>query len=167
MSESVAEKTRHKINSNPFIYKALQADILNYSTTASFLFNTDKTESVAAAIRRYQSTLPKFDQKSSRVTIRVLTPVEVQEMDNPCTATPLLRLGKYRIIETDGGHTALVLTGEISHSLFITMLSRLTIANIEPVAHSFVENTAYIIVDNTEQITALRLIEETADSYYE
>ena len=167
MPTSVAEKTRNTINSYPFIYRALQADILNHTATASFLLNTEETESVAAAVRRYQSTLPTIEQREARITVRVLRSITVTETDTLGTTIPLLSLGQYSIVDSDGDHTALILTGQITYPLFAAILSRLSIANIEPAACSFVENTAYIIVANTEQITALRLVEETTDSYYE
>lgn len=150
---TVAADARAAVRAHPFLYTALEADIVNYTAAAEFL-DVGETDAVAAALRRYADAVGDYGEESRRVSVTMRS--GVGETDD---GEGLLGVGGRTFSVGDGDLIAVIATGDVEPSGLEAVLGRLRTADIDPVAVGGTEGHAVVVVDRRSGPGAVRALE--------
>jgi hypothetical protein len=143
---SIAEATRHAVDTTPFLRDALRAGVLNYTAAARQLDVPGETEAVASALRRYAEELPPPETPDGAVRVR---------MERGSDGDRLAVEGEV----ASGDLTAIVLSGDVSARLFGRVLSAFDGTEVPVEGAGFVGDSALVLVPRGEGAGALRTVE--------
>lgn len=153
---SLAAETRAAVRSQPFLYDALRAGVLNYTATARFLDIGD-VETVTTALRRYADEL---DDNRDDADARIEMQSGLGQVDD---GDAFLRIGNSAY--GDGGSlTGIIATGEISPTVLAVVLDRFRIEDIDVETAAIDKETLVVLVSRRDGPTALRLVEAAIGS---
>ncbi len=141
---STAERARRAVRDQPFLFRSLQAGVLNYRAVARYLEVGDEG-TVASALRRYAEELdtPKRSSPSVRVTFhRDATAAEAVPVESETAS-------------------AIVVRGDPGVETFVTAIDRLLIEDVTVRGLSYDQERSVIAVSRDDGPAALRLVEES------
>lgn len=157
---SLAAETRSAVENHPFLVAALRAGVVNYTAAARFLEVDGETDAVATALRRYAEELPADEREPRDARVRMesgIGPVD------PGAGDALVSVTGTAFGAGGGDRTAIVASGEVDASAHATVLGRLSIAGIDPVATAVGDGTMIVVVDRLEGANALRAVEDALE----
>lgn len=170
---SLAERTREAVRDHPFLYRGLQAGVVNYTAAARFLDlaadDQDAAgasssefaaadapeEAVVAALRRYADDLPDHEPPTTGA------PVSMESgLGRGDPAAALLVVGDTALVPDAGSLTGLLATGDVSPAALAEVLARLDTAGIAVVAAGVGEEALVVVVERRAGADALRAVED-------
>lgn len=150
---TVAADTRAAVRAHPFLYTALEADIVNYTAAAEFL-DVGETDAVAAALRRYADAIDSDDREPRRVSVTMTSGVAETDGDGG-----LLTVGGRTFAAGDGALTAVLASGDVEASALEAVLGRLRTADIDAVAAGGAAGHVAVVVERRSGADAVRAVE--------
>ena len=152
---TLAADTRDAVRSNPFLYDALRADVVNYSAAARFLDVDGKTDAVVAALRRFADELPEYQRPGSD------PPVSMQSgLGEGDPADALLAVGDLAIVPDAGSLTAITASGTGEAAALRQVLGRLETAEVTVEAAAVGGGSLVVVVGRRDGPDVLRAVED-------
>ena len=151
---SLAAETRRAVDRRPFLRRALQAGVLNYSAAARFLDIGEDEAAVGAALRRYVEDLPDYSESSRRIRVTMTSGVGIAETD---IGSALSIEG--RGVTDDGDATALVGRGSVDAVALAAGLECLEAEGIDVLGAGLLEDRCVVVVPGDVGPQALRTLE--------
>jgi hypothetical protein len=151
---SLAERTRRAVRARPFLLDALRAGVVNHAAAARLLDLDGDPEAVATALRRYAETLDPVEKRSRSVTVRMRSGVGFDAEDDDA----LLQVGD-TAVGPNGGHTAIIATGDVDADALAVVLARLAVEDRSPTAAAVGRETLLVVVERRHGADAVRLVE--------
>jgi hypothetical protein len=152
---TLAADARDAVRSNPFLYDALRAGVVNYSAAARYLDVDGETDAVVAALRRFAEDLPDETPPASRSAVSMRSGLGEGDSDDA-----LLVVGDLALVPDAGSLTALVATGEGDAAALERALGRLRTAEIPVEAAAVGGESLVVVVGRRDGPDALRAVED-------
>jgi hypothetical protein len=162
MAMSLAERTRDAVRSEPFLYDALRAGVVNYSATAQWLDVDGDEDAIATALRRYAGELPDLEHTDCDCQIRMQNNVTLVEGE-ATTAKPLFTIDGRSLVQ-GGDLCALVAYGAVDARALAHALDRVGLADIDVEAAGVGADRLLLVVPDRDGGTALQVVEEALDT---
>lgn len=159
---SLAEQTRDAVRSEPFIYDALRAGVVNYTAVAGWLDVDGDEDAIATALRRYAEELSELDQTDSGSRVRMQNNVTLVEGETT-TSTPLFTIDGRSLVQ-GGELCALVAYGAVDANALAHALDRLRVAEIEVEAAGVGDERLVVAVPDRDGGTALQILEAALET---
>lgn len=158
---TVAERTRDAVRAHPFLYRALQAGVVNYTAAARFL-DVGEDTAVAAALRRYAAELPESDRDDRRVRWDMRSGLDSIQEPRDGPDEPLFSVDGTSVGPADGNLTGLLARGDVGPDALREALERLSVEGVSVEASGATASGGRLVVavDRRDGPTALRLLED-------
>lgn len=159
---SLAEQTRDAVRSEPFLYDALRAGVVNYSAVAAWLEVDGDEDAIATALRRYADELPDPEKTDTGSRVRVQSNVTLIEGEST-TSTPLFTIDGRSLVQ-GGELAAIVAYGAVDATALAHVLDRLRVADIDVEAAGVGAERLVVAVPNRDSGTALQCVEDALET---
>lgn len=156
---TLAADTRDAVRSNPFLYDALRAGVVNYSAAARFLDVDGETDAVVAALRRFADELPTYQRPGTD------PPVSMQSgLGEGDPADALLAVGDLALAPDAGSLTAIAASGTDDAEALRAVLGRLETAGVTTEAAAVGGGSLLVVVERRAGPDALRAVEDALEA---
>ncbi|MFC7165759.1 DUF7523 family protein [Halospeciosus flavus] len=167
---SLAEETRTAVRARPFLYRALAANVVNYTEAAAFLpVGGDRTEAVATALRRYADDLT-YGEESRDVRVTMQSGLVAVE-DGGAGLFSVNGQGFAAAdgtgdgdSDTRGDYTGVLASGDVDTRALGSVIGRLDVTGVTVAAAGVAGDTLLVVVDRADGATAVREIEAALDA---
>lgn len=156
---TLAADTRAAVRDRPFLYEALRAGVVNYTAAARVLDVDGEPEAVAAALRRYASTLPAYEEAPREATVTMRSGLGSPDAVRADDREPLFAVGDARLVPGAGTQTGVLATGAVDATALRVVLGRLATADVEPVAVGVGGDALLVVVERRDGPDAVRAVE--------
>jgi hypothetical protein len=157
---TLAARTRAAVRSNPFLYDALRADVVNYTAAARYLdLGAEDREAVVAALRRYADDLAAYDAtgRSARVSME-------SGLGATDPASAMLAVGETAFGPDGGDQTAILATGDVDARSLAHALVALDAEGVTVTAAGYGGETFVVLVSRRAGADALRAVESSLET---
>lgn len=158
---TLAAEARAAVRSCPFLFDALRAGVVNYAAAARRLDVGDDTEAVATALRRFARELSRPEVSAREVRVTMHTGLESTQT-SPDDA--LLSLNSVGFTSSDGPLTGVLAVGDVDADALDHVLGLLSTNTVSVEAAAVAGEALFVVVDRSEGVQALRLLEEALSS---
>lgn len=165
---SLAAETRQAVRRHPFVHDALRAGVLNYTAAARFLADeidvdeADGSDAIAAALRRYEETLPEWEISDGNARVSMEGRVGRASAEDGEEA--ILTVGDHTFAPGAGSATAILVTGELDVTTLGSVLGSLRTAEIDVIAAGGSDESLIVVVGRRDGPAAVRLVEESIEA---
>jgi hypothetical protein len=167
---SLAADAREAVRARPYLYRALQAGVVNYRAAADELALDGDPDAVATALRRFADELDPLTSDPVDATVRMQSGVGLADHDHdPDTDGRLppddvvLTVGDQQVVR-GGDLTAIRVRGDVDAAVCRATLDRLLLTPVLVDAAGVAGDELVVVVPRRQGARALRVVEETLSS---
>ena len=155
---SLAAATRDAVRERPFLYDALRAGVVNYTSAARTLDVDGDAEAIATALRRFAEELDDAPAHESDARVSMQSGLgRVEAAD----AETVLEVGDAAFAGGAGSLSGIVATGDLSPPSLAEVLGRLRAADVPVDAAGVTDGALVVVVSRRAGPDALRVVEAT------